>query len=151
VRAWAFLLVLARNGGTLRWGDAGSGEGPRQDAEALREAVRRLVVPEPGGDPGLPGSGGGGGGAGGQLGGAAGGGLGAGAPCRRWRRWHPRIRRLGCGSSSPVPSLPKRPRRIPRSTGSSPTRSAAAPRRCSSSATARYSRTFSAGTTRLSA
>lgn len=54
VRAWAFLLVLARNGGSLRWGDAGSGEDLRKDAEALREAMRRLFAPEPVGNPVLP-------------------------------------------------------------------------------------------------
>lgn len=54
VRAWAFLLVLALNGGSLRWGDPGSGEDLRKDAEALREAMRRLFTPEPTGNPVLP-------------------------------------------------------------------------------------------------
>jgi hypothetical protein len=53
-RAWAFLLLLARNGGSLQTGDAGSGDDERKAAQALREAMRRLFAPEPTGNPVLP-------------------------------------------------------------------------------------------------
>lgn len=53
-RAWAFMLLLARHGGSLQHGDAGSGDDERKAAQALREAVRRMFTPEPAGNPVLP-------------------------------------------------------------------------------------------------
>lgn len=50
-RAWRLLLKLATNGGTLGHGDPGSGEDERKNAQALREAFRRLFTPEPPGSP----------------------------------------------------------------------------------------------------
>ncbi len=50
-RAWRLLLKLASNGGTLGHGDPGSGEDERKNAQALREAFRRLFTPEPPGNP----------------------------------------------------------------------------------------------------
>ena len=53
-RAWGFLLLLARNGGSLQTGDTGSGEDERKAAQALREAMRRLFAPELVGNPVMP-------------------------------------------------------------------------------------------------
>lgn len=54
VKAWHLLLLMARNGGSLGWGDSGVGEDLKKDAQALREALRRLFHPAIEGNPVLP-------------------------------------------------------------------------------------------------